>query len=235
MDHTGGYYMAMAIMLALLHRNKTGEGQWVDLACTEAAVTLNGPALLDWSVNGNAMRQPVQTSSNRSQYAAMAPHGIYPCSGEDNWVAISCRHQDDWQKLAGLINQVWTATFDDEANRLADQDLLDTHMAAWTASFDKFDLQTMLRALPIPVAAVQKPQERIDQDPTTENFGLWPTVEHSAMGEVRVDGIPVHLSKTDWQMSRGAPCLGEHNEHVLTSLLGMSSDEVAQLAEEGVL
>ncbi len=235
MDHTGGYYMAMAIMLALLHRQNTGEGQWVDLACTEAALTLNGPALLDWSVNGNAMRQPVQTSSNRSQYAPMAPHGIYPCSGEDNWVAISCRHQDDWQKLAGVINQDWTTTFDDEATRLADQDLLDTHMAAWTASFDKFDLQTKLRALPIPVAAVQKPQERIEQDPTTENFGLWPTVEHSAMGEVRVDGIPVHLSKTDWHMSRGAPCLGEHNEHVLTSLLGMSHDEVADLREQGVL
>jgi benzylsuccinate CoA-transferase BbsF subunit len=235
MDHTGGYYMAMAIMLALLNRQRTGEGQWVDLACTEAAVTLNGPSLLDWSINGNAMRQEVQPSSNRSQFAPMAPHGIYPCEGDDNWIAISCRHDDDWQQLAGVIEQSWTTLFDDEAYRLNNQDSLDEQMAGWTANFDKFDLQTQLRALPIPVAAVQKPSERIEQDPTTANFGLWPTVNQTAMGEVRVDGVPAHLSATDWQMKRGAPCLGEHNEHVLTTLLGMSKEEVASLTEQGVL
>ena len=82
---------------------------------------------------------------------------------------------------------------------------------------------------------MQKPSERIEDDPTTGNFGLWPTVQHTAMGEVRVDGMPVHMSETDWQMQRGAPCLGEHNEHVLTTLLGMSSEEVQSLQEEGVL
>ena len=235
MDHTGGYYMAMAIMLALLHRQNTGEGQWVDLACTEAAVTLNGPALLDWSVNGQPMRQEVQPSSNRSQYAPMAPHGIYPCTGEDNWIAISARDQQDWQLLATLINANWTATFDDLNHRLQNQDELDQQMTAWTRDFDKFDLQRQLRQLPIPAGAVQKPQERIDQDPTTQNFGLWPTVTQTAMGEVQVDGTPVHFSETDWQMQRGAPCLGEHNEDVLTRLLGYSREEVAQLADEGVL
>ena len=235
MDHTGGYYMAMAIMLALLHKQQTGEGQWVDLACTESAVSLNGPALLDWTVNGNPTRQAVQPSSNRSQFAEMAPHGIYPCTGEDNWIAISARHDEDWQKLAAAINQDWTTTYDDEAYRLANQDALDEHMQRWTTGFDKFELQEKLRALPIPVNAVQKPAERIDQDPTTRAFGLWPTVEHTAMGKVQVDGQPVHLSKTDWHTERGAPCLGEHNEHVLTTLLGFSKAEVAELTEEGVL
>jgi len=235
MDHTGAYYMAMAIMLALLHRQRSGEGQWVDLACTEAATTLNGPALLDWSINGNPMRGEQAPNTNRSQYNPMAPHGIYACSGEDNWIAISARHQDDWLKLAATIDSAWTNSFDDEQQRLANQDSLDAHMSAWTAEFDKFELQDQLRTLPIPAAAVQKPEERIEKDPTTAAFGLWPTVQHTAMGDVKVDGMPVHLSATDWHMSRGAPCLGEHNEHVLTTLLGFSATEVEQLREEGVL
>jgi len=235
MDHTGGYYMAMAIMLALLHRQQTGEGQWVDLACTEAALTLNGPALLDWTVNQRPMRGSEAPNANRSQFQPMAPHGIYPCVGEDNWIAISVRHNDDWYLLTQLIDAAWTAPFDDEAYRLDHQDQLDQQITAWTRLQDKFELQGRLRQLPIPAAAVQKPEERITQDPTTANFSLWPTVVHTAMGEVQVDGLPVHFSETDWQIKRGAPCLGEHNEHVLTRLLGLSAEEVQHLTEEGVL
>ena len=234
MDHTGGYYMAMAIMLALLHRQKTGEGQWVDLACTEAATTLNGPALLDWSVNGRAMRD-APVNSNRSQYQPMAPHGIYPCSGDDNWIAIACRHDADWQALVPVIGEPWCEEFADMQTRLADQDRLDMLMGQWTAGFDKFELQTRLRALPVPVSAVQKPAERIDGDSTTGNFGLWPTVTHSAMGEVRVDGQPVHMSRTDWSEKKGGPCLGEHNEEIFGRLLGMTPQQVADLKEEGVI
>ena len=114
----------------------------------------------------------------------------------------------------------------------AKDDLL---MSGWTASFDKFDLQNQLRALPIPASAVQKPQERVDEDATTENWGLWPTIKHTAMGDVRVDGQPVHMSATDWQSTRGGPCLGEHNEDVLTRLLGYSTDDVQDLKAQGVL
>lgn len=234
MDHTGGYYMAMAIMLALLHRLNTGEGQWVDLACTEAAVTLNGPALLDWSVNGNAMRS-TPVNSNRSQYNPMAPHGIYACRGDDEWVAIACRHDDDWRLLATLINADWCAEFADSRVRLASQDRLDDLISEWTRAHDKFELQAALRRLPIPGAAVQKPAERIDRDPTTANFGLWPTVTHSAMGEVRVDGQPVHMSRTDWRSTRGGPCLGEHNEEILGRLLGLRPAEVTQLKADEVI
>lgn len=235
MDHTGGYYMAMAIMLALIHREKTGEGQWVDMACTESATTLNGPALLDWSVNGTPTRQDVQPSSNRSQFQPMAPHGIYPCRGEDHWIAISCRHDDDWSHLARLIDAEWTASFGKQAERLEKEDKLDELVSTWTQQHDKFELQSALRAVPIPAAAVQKPSERIEQDPTTTNFGLWPTVEHTAMGEVRVDGLGAHLSETDWQMHRGAPTLSEHTRDVLTRLLNYTDADVDALYEEGVL
>lgn len=235
MDHTGGYYMAMAIMLALLHRQKTGEGQWVDLACTDAALTLNGPALLDWSINRNPTPPTGHINANRSQYQNMAPHGMYRCLGEDNWIAISARDQQDWLALANFIGADWTQAFNNEDYRLANQDNLDQHINRWTATFDKHALTDALQQLLIPVAAVQKPKERIEDDPTTNNFGLWPTVTHSAMGEVRVDGLPVHLSSSDWHMTRGAPCLGEHNHEVLSRLLGLSDEDIETLAEEGVI
>ena len=237
MDHTGAYYMAIAILLALLHRQRTGEGQWVDLACTESALTLHGPALLDWTINGRPTRRPGQPHSNRSQWPPMAPHGIYPCAGDDEWVAIACRDDADWQALGGAIDEDWCRGdgFADLNGRIAAQDELDAALGAWTAPRGKRDIETMLRDAGVPVAAVAKPAERIDEDPSTGRFGLWPTVPHAKMGDVRVDGQPVHFSKTDWRLTRGGPCLGEHNDEVLTGLLGFAADEVAELREEGVI
>lgn len=234
MDHTGGYYMAMAILAALLHRQRTGEGQWVDLACTEAALTLNGPALLDWTVNGRGVRDR-EVYSNRDQFGSMAPHNIYRCAGDDEWIAIACRDDDQWSRLAACIRHPWTESFTTLESRLQRQDELDRQIDAWTRTWNKFDLEAALRAREVPVGAVQKPAERIDRDPTTSAFGLWPTVTHSAIGDVRVDGQPVHFSVTDWQQKRGAPCLSEHTRGVLTGLLGYTDTEVDAFYAEGVL
>jgi crotonobetainyl-CoA:carnitine CoA-transferase CaiB-like acyl-CoA transferase len=92
-----------------------------------------------------------------------------------------------------------------------------------------------LRARKIPCAAVQTPEERIDKDPTTQEFGLWPMSHHTAIGDVAVDGQPVHMSKSDWHIEHGAPCLSEHTEDVLTRLLGMQAGDVATLREQGVI
>jgi crotonobetainyl-CoA:carnitine CoA-transferase CaiB-like acyl-CoA transferase len=237
MDHTGGYYMAMAILLALIHRERTGEGQWVDLACTEAALTLHGPALLDWTVNGRSLRRDGHPNSNRNEWPAMAPHGIYPCSGDDEWVAIACRDDADWQKLGAVIDRPWCTdrAFADIASRSSAEDRLDALVGEWTRERGKFDVEQALREAGVPVAAVLRPQERIDLDGNTEAFGLWPTVKHTKMGNVRVDGQPVHFSRTDWKIEHGAPCLGEHTEEVLTGVLGLSPDDVAALRKESVV
>jgi crotonobetainyl-CoA:carnitine CoA-transferase CaiB-like acyl-CoA transferase len=237
MDHTGGYYMAIAILLALVHRERTGEGQWVDMATTEAGATLLGPAILDYTVNGRPSRRPGQPHSNRSDTPPMAPHAIFPAQGDDAWVAIACRDDADWRALGGVVAADWchAARFARLAGRLAHQDELEAALAGWTRARSARATAAALVQAGVPATPVQRPGERIDEDPSTAAWGLWPTVKHSAIGEVRVDGLPVHFSETDWEIARGGPCLGEHNDRVYGDLLGLSRAEIAELRREGVI
>jgi crotonobetainyl-CoA:carnitine CoA-transferase CaiB-like acyl-CoA transferase len=237
MDHTGGMYMALAILFALIHRQRTGEGQWVDLACTEAGLSLNGPAILDWTVNGRPTRRPGQPEGNRSSQPPMAPHGIYACLGEDEWLSIACRSDADWAVLAGVIDAPWAqdARWKTLAGRIDGQDELDRRIEEWTRPQEKFALQRRIVEAGVPSAAVQKPAERIDHDPGTSELGLWPEVTHQEMGRVRVDGLPVHFSKTDWKIERGGPCVGQDTDRVLHDLLGYDEVEIARLHEEGIV
>jgi crotonobetainyl-CoA:carnitine CoA-transferase CaiB-like acyl-CoA transferase len=237
MDHQGGNLMAIAILAGLIHRNRTGEGQWIDISSTDVGGLLNGPALLDYTVNGRPLRRAGMPDSNRSQSPSMAPHGIYPSAGVDNWIAIACRDDRDWAVLAAFIGTPWAAEPDlaSLAGRLDAEGGLDRMLADWTASRDRFEVAAALRDLGVPAQAVQRPSERIEDDPGTTSWGLWPTVTHSKMGEVRVDGLPLHLTETDWIIERGAPCLGEHNDLVFGALLGHTEHELRVLQEDGVV
>jgi crotonobetainyl-CoA:carnitine CoA-transferase CaiB-like acyl-CoA transferase len=237
MDHTGGSYMAMAILMALYHRARTGEGQWVDLSCSEAGATLNGPAMLDWSVNGRPMRRPGSPHSNRNDWPSMAPHGIYPAAGDDSWVAIACRDDADWAALVRVVDRPFAGEtrFEALAGRLAAQDELDRALAGWTRERDAAASARSLVEAGVPASVVARPADRIEHDPNTSAWGLWPEVQHRAMGRVRVDGLPVHLSRTDWSMTRGAPCLGQHNQLVFGDLLGLAPGELEALRADGVI
>ncbi|MDH4146178.1 MAG: CoA transferase [Acidimicrobiia bacterium] len=237
MDHTGGYYMAMAILGALYHRARTGEGQWVDLSCTEAGATLNGPTMLDYTVNGRPLRRDGAPNTNRATQQGLAPHGAYPCAGDDDWVAIACRHDDDWAAIAAEVDADWATAerFRTMAGRLAAEDELDSLVETWTRGRGHYELAAALQARGVPAAAVARPGERIDEDPNTAEWGLWPTVVHREMGDVRVDGYPVHFSGTDWRIEASAPCLGEHTDAVFGDLLGLSAKELDQLRGEGVI
>ncbi|WP_423919511.1 CaiB/BaiF CoA transferase family protein [Candidatus Poriferisodalis sp.] len=237
MDHTGAYYMAIAIGMALFHRRRTGEGQWVDLACIEAAGTLHGAASLDFTVNGRTARRNGMPNSNRSQSPAMAPHGIFACRGDDEWVAIAVRSDDDWQRFAHAVNEPWAneARWERLAGRLADEDELDRLVGEWTAGRTRQGVSQHLIAAEVPAAPVLRPSERIDGDPRTEDWGMWVTVPHREVGDTRVEGLPVRLSETDWAIGRAAPCLGEDNRYVFGEVLGRSDDEIAALAADGVI
>ena len=104
-----------------------------------------------------------------------------------------------------------------------------------TRAHDRFETADTIRAAGVPVSVVATPEDRIDHDPGTIEFGLWPTVHHTEMGDVRVDGVPVHLSMTDWHIEHGAPCLGEHTREVLRDVVGLSDDEIDDLEKEKVV
>jgi crotonobetainyl-CoA:carnitine CoA-transferase CaiB-like acyl-CoA transferase len=237
MDHMGANLMAVAVLAALAHRNRTGVGQWVDMSCTDAGLGLTGPDLLDYTVNDRPLRRPGMPDSNHSHQPPMAPHGIYPTDEVDRWVAIACRDDDDWKALGTVCTEGWIADarYADVNGRLAGQRELDDRVAAWTSTRNRYEVAARLRAAGVPAGVVAMSEDRIDHDPDNSAWGLFPVAHHAAIGDVRVDGVPVHLSETDWRIERGAPLLGEHNREVFCGLLGVTDDEFVALEEAGVL
>ncbi|MBM3946649.1 MAG: CoA transferase [SAR202 cluster bacterium] len=238
MDHTGAYFMAIAILAALYHRARTGQGQWVDMSCTDAAATLNGPALLDYTANSRPLRRPGRPHSNRHNFPVMAPHGIYRCRGDDQWVAIAARDDRDWHAICDVLGHPeWKEDprFRDVQARITNLDALDRLIEAWTTLRDPRDVMDALQARGVPAAMVQHPEDRVDHDANTAHWGLWPEVEHPQMGRVRVDGVPIKLSATPAELRHGAPTLGQHNEPVFCGILGLNAEELASLEQEEVV
>ncbi|TRW76760.1 CoA transferase [Mycolicibacterium sp. 018/SC-01/001] len=233
MDHGSAFYMTVAILAALHHRDRTGEGQHVDLATVPAGIAMLPTEVLDWTVNGRGATR----HGNRADHGEMAPHGIYPCAGEDRWVAIACRDERDIAALAKVLDvpDLVADRFADLPARLAAADELDHLIADATAGRPAEQLADDLAAAGVPASVVKSPAERIDGDPSLTEFGLFPTVVHPDIGAVRVEGIPVQLSETPWDISAPAPRLGQHTREVLENLLGHTADEIADWHQRGVI
>jgi benzylsuccinate CoA-transferase BbsF subunit len=237
MDHGAAFAMVLAVLAALHHRERTGEGQWVDLASTSAGIATLPTEVLDWTVNGRSTRREGQPSGNRADFDEMAPHGIYPASGDDRWVAVACRDDDDWKALAATVREPWAEDerFADLAGRLAAQDELDELLAGHTVALDAADLVARLTEAGVPASVVKSPRERIDDDPDLARWGLFPEVDHPEMGTVRVEGLPIRLSGSDWSVTEAGPLLGQHNDLVFEEVLGRSAEEIAALRREGAI
>lgn len=242
MNHTGGYLMAIAILFALYHRHRTGDGQWIDMSCTDGAAALNGPAMLDYTVNGVPARRPGNPNSNRSIHPRMAPHGIYRCAGDeewdDNWVAIAVRDDADWRALCRVMSLDDLAVDEELADvdgRMARHDEIDARIEAWTSIRTPMQAMESLQGVGVPAGAVQRPEDRIENDPNVREWGLFSEVEHPKMGRVRVDGMPVKLSRTPARIERGGPTLGQHNAQVFGDVLGMDESTIAEMTEQGVI
>ena len=128
------------------------------MSCTEAGTTLVGPDLLDYTVNGRPLRRDGEPDSNHSHAPLRVPHGIYPAEGDDNWVAIACRDDDDWKRMAKVVDEPWATDprNDTLAERAAVQDALDARISEWTRTRDHFAVAESLRAAGVP-ASVGRP------------------------------------------------------------------------------
>ncbi len=238
LDWMGAYGYALALLGALYHRDRTGEGQWIDASQCESGLFLTGTSILDWSANGREWRR----YGNRSPYKPAAPHGAYRCRGNDRWVAIACFTEAEFHALAGVAGHTeWLedARFATLTDRLAHQDALDAVVGAWTATRMAEDIMTALQNAHVPAGVCQNAEDRCDNDPQLRHLNWLTEVTGTKIGTWPVYELPMKFSQTPayigGPIDRGAPGYGEDNEWLLTTMLGMSKSDVERLAEEGVI
>ncbi len=163
LDWMGACSFSLAMLSALYHRERTGEGQWIDASQSEVGLFINGTSILDWSANGRIWSR----YGNRSPYKPAAPHGIYPCSGDDRWLAIACFTEAEWQALgtvAGHPMWVSDSRFSTLAGRLANQDALDAAVSEWRRSQDAYEAMNRLQQAGVPAGVCQTAGDRCDHD-----------------------------------------------------------------------
>jgi crotonobetainyl-CoA:carnitine CoA-transferase CaiB-like acyl-CoA transferase len=226
-DATFGTAAAFAAVVALMHRRRTGVGQFVDVSAVETMSSMIGDRIMDFTLNGR-----VQVCDG-NRHPEMAPHGVYPCRDGD-WISIAVSSDKGWKELADAMSQPTLAEhphFKSHADRKANENALDRLVSEWTAGHDARELAASLQKRGI---AAAKSQNSID---LTSDQHLW------ARGFYRMvtDGVGQTrpIVGTAWKMSHAAaitdaaPQLGEHNAYVLGEILGLSAAEQQRLAEAG--
>jgi crotonobetainyl-CoA:carnitine CoA-transferase CaiB-like acyl-CoA transferase len=238
LDWMGAYSFALAMLSALFHRERTGEGQWVDASQAEVGLLISGTTILDWSANGRVWSR----YGNRSPYKPAAPHGAYPSAGVDRWLAIACFTDAEWHGLthvAGHPEWASDTRFKDLAGRLRHQDALDTLVGGWTKSRDGYETMLALQRAGVPAGVCQNAGDRCDNDPQLKALQWLTEVTGTKIGRWPLAEVPIKMSESPayigGRIDRGAPCYGEDNEYVYGELLGMSSGEIKTLADEGVI
>lgn len=229
-DVAAGHLGALAVLAALRHRRRTGEGLEIDLSQYEALVWLLGPLLL-----GDG---PIGALGNVSPEAPGAPHGVYPCAGDDRWIAITVLDDDAWRRFADAIGApAWSreARFADADGRQRHVAALDAHVAAWTRTQDADAATAHLQAHGVAAGRVADAADLCTRDPQLDARGHFVDVDTPEGRRVRIDGPGFLLAATPAAVRGPGPLLGEHTDDVLTHVLGLDADAIAALRADGVV
>ncbi len=229
-DSLAPRFVASALAAGLLYHRRTGKGVHLDVAQVEAAVFSLTPWLLDYVVNDH-----VETRmGNRS--VRWAPHGAFPCAGEDRWVAVACWDDEDWLALAKVmgLGDDLASRFARVEDRLSHQDEVEALVSAWTSGRSPLEVAETLQADAIEAVPVADLGDA-SVDPQLHHRGHFVTLEHPCMGECGYERNGFRLSDAEAGYPRTSPTLGEHNSFVLGEILGVSPAEQQRLAEAGVL
>ena len=223
-----GATSAFAVLAALHHKQRTGEGQNIDLSSTEVMSSMMGDAFLEHSVTG---RVP-QRIGNRD--IAMAPHGCYRCEGEPSWISIAVGDDAEWTALKSVIGdpELEDEAFAGPLERWRNQDRLDEIVERWTLERGADEAVTLLQRAGVPSLPVHNGVS-LAADPHVRERGILQKVDHPKLGERLVVGPPWKLEGAG--IRRASPLLGEHNQYVLTEILGLSQEEIEQLQEANAL
>src|SRR5438094_645027 len=226
-DHIASKLAVVAVLAALEHRRRTGEGQRIEMAQTEAAAFLLGEFYLAGPCEAGAPRP----QGNAVDWAV--PHGVYPSAGDDRWVAIAAVGDAAWEALVrcpGWTPEPRLATLD---GRRAAREEIDSRLTEWTRGRTAEEAAAALQAAGVSAMPVQNPDDH-RADPHLAARRALVTVEHPEIGPERHSGNPIRMSCTALVPAGASPCLGAHTEKVLTRVLGLTREEVARLGDAGV-
>jgi len=230
-DHVAAMHGALAMLVALIYRNRTGEGQYIDISEWEATTSLLGEPLMEYIMNG---RIPGPTGNRDS---IMAPHGYYPCKGEGQWVSIAVKTDEEWRGFClALGNPIWAQDerFSDRYSRLLNQDALDILVGEWTVNYSPREVTEILQKAGVAAAPFLISREQY-HDPHFKERGIFVEVSHPKSGREVFYGIPWKLSDTPGAIRSSGPMLGQHNEYVFKGLMGLSDNEFNNLVQEKVI
>ena len=232
-DAVGGMAGAQAVLLALIHRSRTGRGQWLDVSQFESLSSLLDTLVLDMSANGAAA---VSTrTGNRQPHGGRAPHGAYRCAGDDRWVAITVFTDEEWRAFVDALGcPQWTQDerFATSDARERNADALDALVNSWTAQHPAEEVMALLQSAGVAAGVVQTGED-LSKDPQLKERGFFRRVPDHQGEERIIESAPYKLSRTPGAVTRGAPAFAADMTYVLRELLGMSDDEVDECAIAG--
>jgi benzylsuccinate CoA-transferase BbsF subunit len=215
-------YNALAILAALEHRARTGEGQYIDMAQGEAALHFLAPELLDYAAHG---RVPGPSGNGDRE---LSPHGIFACAGEDAWVAIAARHEEDWRALCAAIGR------EDLIPRRAERELVDAALGEWTRARTPAEVETALQAVDVPAHAVLD-MPGVFACPQLQHRGHFVEIPHEIFGTTTIESSRLRFSRARARTPESSLGFGRDNRTVLESILGYSPERIAELEAKGVL
>ncbi len=230
-DTVAPRFLAAIMMAALDHRRRTGEGQHIDASQLEIALHYLAPQIIDYGVSGRM----VSRAGNRSETAA--PHGAYPCGGDDQWCAIAVENDQQWaglRRAMGSPSWAEDARYETAPGRLQFQDEIDGHLSQWTRGKPAPKVMELLLEEGVAAGVVQRSSDLLE-DPQLAHRNFFRPMDHPEMGNVPYSGHQFVISGYDNGPRFPAPVLGQHNDHVLRDILGMSDDEVSEAVIAGAL
>ncbi len=230
-DAVSGLNAAVAVLIALYHQKQTGEGQLIDLSQVECLLPLGAHGMIEYSLNhANWPRLG-------SHHPEFSPWGVYPCEGEEAWLAITCSTDDEWANLANAINRPELAgddRFDNHSHRKRNEDALDELISAWTIKRSTDTAMTDLQNCGVPAAVVRSTQNLVDDLQLQERgYFEWAPGVHRDVALYPLPAFTMdgHRQNVQWP----APTLGEHNEKVLREKLALTDDDIESLAREKII
>jgi len=230
-DPNAAMHTLFPLLVALRHRARTGEGQFIDVSQCEALLSVLAEPMMDFVLNRRLSPPPGNTRPD------MAPYGIFPAAGDDRWLSIAVGSDDEWQALIAVMGKpAWAAAADlaTAAGRVRQRERIESALRDWSATFDRDRLVAMLRAAGVAASPVLSATEQ-RAHPYFRARRIWQRVEHPLSGPEDLYRAPWHLAASRPRITQSAPLLGQHNAEVMSGLLGMDENEIAALTEAGVI